>query len=241
MLPTTHGSIDIDQILATGPWFAELPSDIATEVRRLGRLASLNAGTSLFQQDGPPSGLHAVMSGELRIVALTANGNLNIAGIARPGDWVGFLSCLDKEPHVYSGVAQQDMQVFSLTPAAVASIFERDVATFRRLVAPELTVARQIYGFVMEDLGEPHRRIAARITGLGRWPYARSGGPLVPLEGLSQDELAMSVKLSRQTVNATLRGFEAKGLIELGYGRIKVLNPRALERIANFGLPREIR
>ena len=73
MLPTPHGSIDIDQILATGPWFAELPSDIATEVRRLGRLASLNAGTSLFQQDGPPSGLHAVMSGELRIVALTAN------------------------------------------------------------------------------------------------------------------------------------------------------------------------
>lgn len=231
-------SLDIDKVLRAAAWFAGLPSDIAAEVRRVGRLAAVSAGTPLFEQDGAPTGLHAVISGELRIVALTTEGNLNIAGIARPGDWVGFLSCLDKRPHVYSGVAQKDMHVFSLTPTAVSSIFERDVATFRHLLAPELTVARQFYGFVIEDVGEPHRRIAARIAGLGRWPYAQSGPPLAPLEGLRQDELAMSVKLSRQTVNATLRDFEAKGLIELGYGRIKVLDPQALERIVNFGLLR---
>lgn len=230
---------DIDQVLAAAPWFVGLPAEIAAAVRSQGRLTALAVGTSLFEQGGAPTGLHAVISGELRIVALASNGNLSISGIARPGDWVGFLSCLDGRPHVYSGVAQQDMHAFSLTPAAVSSIFERDVASFRHLLVPELNVARQFYGYLMEDYSEPQRKIAARIAGLGRWPYAQAGGPLVVIDGLKQDDLAMSVKLSRQTVNATLRSFEAKGLIELGYGKIKILNPRMLEQIAKFGLLRD--
>ena len=76
-----------------------------------------------------------------------------------------------------------------------------------------------------------------RTQGLG---YAYAGGPLAPLEELKQAELAASVKLSRQTVNATLRNFEARGLIELGYGRIRVLDPHALERIASYGRSQEV-
>jgi len=237
---TGGAKLDIDAVLGAGAWFSALPSPVATAVRNAGRLSSLPAGSSLFEQDGAPSGLHAVLTGELWVSAVSYSGDLKIVGIARPGDWVGFLSSLDGRPHAYSGVAQQDMQVFSLSPGAVEAIFEQDVATFRSLLSPELDVARQFYRFWIEDIGEPHRRIAARIIGLGRWAHAQPGTPLVPLEGLKQDELAMSVKLSRQTVNAALRDLQGEGLIELGYGRIRVLDPGGLERIARFGQGRDM-
>src|SRR3546814_12311745 len=67
-------------------------------------------------------------------------------GVIHPGEWVGYLSCLDGLPHAYSGIARYGARTLSLAPADVARIFERDVATYRLLLAPALAAERKQIG-----------------------------------------------------------------------------------------------
>jgi len=224
---------EIDATLGAGGWFASLPAEIRAEVLSAGTVRNLTAGKCLFDEDGAPTGLHAVLSGELHIIGLSADGNAITMGIIRPGDWTGFLTCLDNLPHFYSGIARADTRTFSLRQADVTRIFERDVATFRLLLMPELTVSRKLRRFLLDDFGRPlAQRVAARLSDLGRSPYQFPVGPVVPLRNFSQEELAMSVVATRPRINKILRDFAAKGMIELGYGQITVIDLPALERFA---------
>jgi len=217
-------------------WFGTLPTDIQAAVLEAGTMRSLVKDQALFVQGGEPTGLYAVISGELHIVGTNAGGNEAIMAIMRPGDWTGFLACLDGGPHAYSGLAIEPVTVFSLRPAAVRSIFERDVATFRLLLAPELAVSRKVGRYVVEDMALPlARRLAARLIDLGRWAYGSSEGPIVALDHISQEQLAMSVHGSRQKVNKILGDFSTRGFIEIGYGRVRVVDVAALEHFAKHG------
>src|SRR3546814_13550980 len=97
-------------------------------------------------------------------------------GVIHPGEWVGYLSCLDGLPHAYSGIARYGARTLSLAPADVARIFERDVATYRLLLAPELATERQLAQFIIESLGlPPVQRIAVPPCDLGLCPYGEFG------------------------------------------------------------------
>ena len=188
----------------------------------------------LFRQGAEPSGLHAVVTGELHITGVGLSGNDVIMAIVRPGDWTGFLACLDRRAHAYSAEAVVETTIFSLGSSAVAAIFETDVATYRLLQAPELNAARKLSHFVIEELSLPlAQRVASRLADLGRWAYGPSQGPVAALDNVSQEELAMSVHASRQKVNMILRDLAAQGLVEVGYGRLRVIDSAALDRFAH--------
>lgn len=232
MLSSKPSSYDID-ILKSGNWFASLPGSVQHFLADAGVLRTLTPSQMLFAQGSDPSGLHAVITGELHVTGTSVNGNDVIMAIIRPGEWTGFLTCLDHGPHAYSATAATEATIMSLRPAAVAAIFETDVATYRLLQSPELSAARKLAHFVIEDLGLPlAQRVAARLADLGRWAYGPPSGPVAELDHVSQEELAMSVHASRQKVNMILRDFVERGLIEIGYGRIRVLDLAALESFA---------
>ena len=219
--------------LRTDSWFADLPTPVQLAMIAAGTSKRLPAGRTLFHQGGTPSGLHAILEGEIHVTGVAPGGGEVIMAIVRPVEWVGCLTCLDGLPHAYSGTASGETTVFSVSPKAVASIFEVDVATYRLLELPELNAARKIANFVIADVGLPlAKRVAARLTDLGRWGYGRGTGPVAALENVNQEELAMSVHASRQKVNAILRDFTTHGWIEAGYGRIRVIDVEAMERFA---------
>lgn len=219
--------------LMTDLWFSRLPAHVQTAMIAAGSSSNLQPGRTLFHQGGDPTGLHCILSGELHVTGVAPGGGEVIMAIVRPVEWVGFLACLDGLPHAYSGTAASQTTLFTLAPKAVAAIFEVDVATYRLLEMPELNAARKLANFVISDFGLPlPKRVAARLTDLGRWGYGPASGPVAPLEKVSQEELAMSVHASRQKVNAILREFASQGWIEVGYGRIRVTDVEALEQFA---------
>lgn len=223
-------------ILTKSLWFGSLPADIQAAVLKAGAMRSLGKDHMIFVQGGESTGLHAIVAGEVHIVGTNAAGNEAIMAIMRPGDWTGFLACLDGGAHAYSAVAIKPATVFSLRPASVRAIFERDVATFRLLLAPELAVSRKVGRYVVEDMALPlARRLAARLIDLGRWAYGSSEGPIVALDHISQEQLAMSVHGSRQKVNKILGDFSTRGFVEVGYGSVRVVNVAALEHFAKHG------
>ena len=225
-----HGFIDV---LRLGQWFQTLPAEIQRRVIDAGTIRTLPLSQLVFRQGAEPSGLHAVVAGELHVTGVSPNGNDVIMGIIRPSDWTGFLACLDREAHAYSAQAVVETTIFSLSLPAVAAIFETDVATYRLLQAPELSAVRKLSHFVIEEMSLPlAQRVASRLADLGRWAYGPAQGPVAALENVSQEELAMSVHASRQKVNVILRDLASQGLIEVGYGCIRVIDSAALDRFA---------
>jgi len=220
-------------MLERGGWLATLPETVRQAVLESSSIRTIEPGGSLFEQDGPPTGLHGVFSGEIRVIAHSREGRAVIMGVIRPGEWVGFLSCLDGLPHVYSGVARHGATTLSLSQADIVKIFERDVATYRLLLAPELAAERKLHQFMIEGIGLPLiQRVAARLCDLGRWPYGPDAGPISSLDYISQEELAMSVGATRPRINEILRELAKRGMVELGYGRIVVRDITALEQFA---------
>ncbi|HKX88761.1 MAG TPA: Crp/Fnr family transcriptional regulator [Sphingopyxis sp.] len=227
---------ELETVLGAGAWFAALPPDVRAEMLAIGTARTIESGKYLYEEQGEPSGLHGLITGTLHIIGLSADGNAVTLGITRPGDWTGFLSCIDGLPHAYSAIAREKSRVFSLRPADVTRIFERDVPTFRLLIAPDLTIRRKLGRYIVDDVVLPlAQRVAARLGDLGRSPYDYPVGPIAPLRNISQEELAMSVAATRPRINEILRDFAARGLIELGYGRITVIDPDALGRFARDG------
>lgn len=218
-------------LLASSNWFRHLQPAVQADVSEHLTVVARPAGRALFHQGDPAAGLHVILSGELHVTGTATDGISTLMGILRPGDWTGFLAVLDADPYAFTATAVIESEVACLPLSAVRAIFERDVATYRLLVAPELMNARRNYHFFLETHGRsPLKRLAERLMELGRWPYSPRSGPVAPIE-VSQDALAAATRLSRQTINTLLRDLDARGLVELGYGRIKVTDPAALKAL----------
>ena len=220
-------------ILATNIWFSELDAHLREAIVVHLVTKRMSSGETLFQQGDPATGLYVLLAGEGRITGSSADGIPALIGILRPGDWTGFLAVLDGGPYAFAAEMATDGVAACLPISATNNIFGADVGSFRKLVAPELTIARRNYHFYLETHGRPAlRRVAERLMSLGRWPYATSKGPLAPLDNVSQDDLAAATRLSRQRINTALGELQRRSLIKTGYGHVSVLDPIRLGHIA---------
>lgn len=221
------------QPLREGPWFRSLNADVQEQVLAGLHIRKVPAGAQVFAQGEMPSGLHCILAGQAHVTGVSVAGRLSLIGILRPGDWVGYLACLDGAPYAFTGTCVVDSTVATLPTRSVRQIFERSVETYKALIAPELVASRRNYRFLVETIGSPPlQRLAERLMDLGRWPYARPDGPLSRLERVKQDQLAAATGMSRQTVNALLGQLEQLGLIEVSRGKVVVRDPTGLGRIA---------
>lgn len=224
-------------LLEKGSWFRALPDAVQQRLLDAGRERRIAPGSYLFRQGDQPSGLHAILDGQLHVIGTARTGHDLLMAIHRPGDWVGFLTCLDSLPHPLFGRAVTELSVLTIPTAAVSEIFECDVATYKLLLEPELRVDRSNYHWLVEMIVRPSlQRVAARLLQLSQWAHGGTHGgaqnPPSPIEHVNQEELATACTLSRQTMNNALRELEVKGLIQIGYGRIDILDGAALYNFA---------
>ena len=76
------------------------------------------------------------------------------------------------------------------------------------------------------------RRLAKRLLILAE-EHGRNMGRDVQVDvGLSQEDLANMLGATRESVNKVLRTFQQQGLIAYGRGRLRILNPQALQDVA---------
>ncbi len=233
MKEPSFSPVAIKFLFKSGSWFAQLPDDVQNALMTAGLCRNVRAGEKLYRQGDAATGLHGLISGELHITGSGSSGANLLMAIHRAGDWNGFLACIDKQPHAFSALAAVDCTTWSIPLDAITNIFEKDAATFRMLVVPEIRVARRAYHWLVEMTRRPpSQRIAERLIDLGRWTHSERSGPISPIENVNQDALAAATNVSRQTMNSALKALEALGLIKVGYGKIEILDIVALQEYA---------
>lgn len=217
--------------LQQGHWFAHLPASLQDSLLQAARPRTLGAGECLFQRGDVPCGLYAVLSGAVRVGAVSAEGKEALLALVEAPQWFGEISLFDGQPRTHDAFAEGPVNLLWVPQAALLALLEKHPQHWRDFA---LLMSQKLrWAFIaleQQALLSAAPRVAWRLLQIAAG-YGEVDGPRRVLH-LSQEQLALMLSLSRQTINQILKTLEQDGALHLRYGEIEILDPAHLERVA---------
>jgi CRP-like cAMP-binding protein len=198
-----------------------------------GRVERLAAGQRLFTRGDSDDGLYCVLDGLVRIGAASAAGKEALLAVIDPVNWFGEIALFDNRPRTHDAYAERDSELFHVPRAALAALLERTPAywhLFGLLLTQKLRLA---FDAIEEAALLPAAQRVARRLLLMAGGYGEPGALRRVLK-VPQEDLAMMLALSRQTINQVLKQFETQGALKLGYAEIEITDVQKLGALAEL-------
>jgi CRP/FNR family transcriptional regulator, cyclic AMP receptor protein len=208
---------DFAHFLDASPFFSGLEPDALDAISKLCRPRSLDATETLFLKGDVGDALYAVRRGRIRIGTGTDAGRRLTLNILGPGDVFGEVALLDGRPRTADAVATEPSELFMVQRRDFLDLLERRPKLAVQIVELLCERIRWMSERMEESVLMPLRaRLAQRLPALTE-DY---GSEL----DVSQEELAVFIGATRESVNRQLQAWRRKGLVELGRSRIRVLD-----------------
>ncbi len=220
------------ELLRSGRWFKALPEAFQDRLLDAGVRKTFAPGERLFSRGDPPSGLFAAIDGSVRVTATTEAGKEAILTLVEPPFWFGEIAVFDGLPRTHDAIAESEATVLHVPQSAIDAIL-RDEPRWWRDLALLVTAKLRLAFLVMEEaaIHPIPTRLARRLVTM-----AEAHGELEDRSkrvlDVPQEQLAMMLATSRQTVNQVLKDLEARGLVRLSYGRIEIVDLEGLRKAA---------
>lgn len=195
------------------PLLDELPQHVVRDFLTRARFVTVPPRGTVFQA-GDPTRVHLVISGRVKISRRGEHGRENILVIAGPGELLGSLDLFDQRPQPTTAVTLGPARIAELsTESMLEWLASHTGAAMRFIHLLVLRAQRQndalhdVFGL---DVGT--RLARAILREAQRFGRRTPEGIRVDL-GLSQEELALHVRASRESVNQSLAGFARQGWV----------------------------
>jgi CRP/FNR family cyclic AMP-dependent transcriptional regulator len=215
------------KVLASG-WLKEKTPEFQDAVLREARIRRYEGGQYTHHIGDDPGGFYGIADGSFGVITQSPTMGTVMGHIMRRGDWFGQRPMVIGKSRSLAFRAMEEATVFYISLQAVetvsqslpearwqfASLAEHNLETTIRVIS-DLLIRRS------------DRRIAAvllRVAGVPDDGRSRDFHKC----SLTQSDLAELANVSRHLVNATLKAFEDRGWIKIGYGKMSVLNAKAL-------------
>jgi CRP-like cAMP-binding protein len=197
--------------------FEELPGDDVEALRRFAIRRTYPPGTSLFRQGERPRELLIIEEGEVELVYETSAERL-VVQILYAGSSVDHLAILLGIPYPYSAVTLNEATLLHLrldTVRTLEELFPEIVFRWLRLLAHALDRAHQR---LLEMAGK------SAVEQVSHALLHESAERNQPTIELTQEELAATLALSRQTVSRALHALAREGAIKPERRRLRLLD-----------------
>jgi CRP/FNR family transcriptional regulator, cyclic AMP receptor protein len=218
---------DVKSILRQTDLLRSVPAEVLDAVATASRLRAFRRGQVVFTQGDPSDALFVVISGRVKVVVRSADGGELTLTIIQPGGVFGELGIADGGPRSADADALDECQLLLIPLETVQGICAREPPVVQALLNSTTATLRRLTeaasDLVFLDLP---RRVAKVLLSLPR------GGDGIIRPALSQEELAHQAGGTRQSINATLRGFERRGWIEVHDRAVTIKQAPALRRFA---------
>jgi len=202
---------------------------VEREFRAACRRHRYRAGEVIFHEGDPAGSLHLIERGHVAVRLTTERGEEAIIDVLRPGESFGEQALIDT-----SGV-----RTASVSAIDRAETLALDAITFVRLGEENPQIVRFVMMVLAERLRStnrelldalcvvPERRLARRLVRLAD-QFGDGEGPVtVPV---IQADIAAMIGVTRPTANRLLQRAQADGLVDLGRGRVVVVDRDGLRR-----------
>jgi CRP-like cAMP-binding protein len=192
-------------------------------------------GQLIFHQGDPGESLFLVAEGLVKVLLPSPEGGEMVLVTFEPPSSFGELALLDGGPRSASAEAVEDTKLIVLTRATMLDLLREHPELADLLLSALGRIIRrlteQASDLVFLDL---HGRVAKLLISLAHDRGEATEEGLVLDLHLTQTDLASMVAGSRQSVNQILRGFEARGYLELRGRTIVLKKSDSLRRRAGM-------
>lgn len=203
--------------------FQWLPADIARKFRRCLRTRHYAAGQVIYWHGDSGSEMYRIASGSVRIITRTDEGREVIYLRFCAGDFFGVASLIDNDtrPHTAEAATATTLELLSKRELDELRWEHRELDD--ALLRLMCRMMRYSSGLVSDiSLNTLEKRVAARILQEAQSQPLNENGRI--FVSISQAEIALMVKSSRQTVNKILQKFQEYGLVETEYNNIHIVD-----------------
>ena len=218
-------STDITDVLRRTDLFRSVPAGEIEAIVAEARLRTFRRGQVVFTTGDPGDSLLVVLSGRVKVVARSVDGDELTLAIVQPGNVFGELSVTDGGPRSADAEALEESRLLVVPREAVQDVCSRvpsvALALANSIAATLRRLTEEASDLVFLDLP---RRVAKVLLA-----QPRDGDGNIR-QKMNQEQLAHQVGGSRQSVNIALRGFERRGWIEVHGRAVTVKEAAALGR-----------
>jgi CRP/FNR family transcriptional regulator, cyclic AMP receptor protein len=232
-MTASFSSNELAARLGRSAWFRSAPAAMQAQMVESGRVERLLAGERLFTRGDSDDGLYCVLDGLIRIGAASSSGKEALLAVIEPVNWFGEIALFDNRPRTHNAYAERDAELFHLPRAALDAMLARSPAywhVFGLLLTQKLRLA---FEAIEETALLPAAQRVARRLLLMAGGYGEPGALRRTLK-VPQEDLAMMLALSRQTINQVLKQFETQGALKLRYAEIEIVDARKLAALADL-------
>jgi CRP/FNR family cyclic AMP-dependent transcriptional regulator len=229
-------AIDKRALLLAHPLFGRLGPELVDRLSSYAVTKSVTRGATIFAKGDPGNSLFAVCTGNVKIMAPSAEGKDTVFNMLKEGDIFGEIALLDGHPRTADAVAATDCELLVIErrnfvplvhshPEIALKLIEVLCERLRR-------TSEQVEDVTFLDLPT---RLAKALLRLAESADTEEGGVI----HITQREIGQLIGMSRESTNKQLRTWEQRKWLRLERGGIVLLAPKAIATIAAAGADAE--
>jgi CRP-like cAMP-binding protein len=205
-----------------------VPSEDVQRLLQLARRRTFRRGEVVFHRGDPADSMHLVAKGRFAIRVITPLGDQATIAVRGPGESFGEMALVgEKEGRAATVEALEEAETFCVYETEFARLRREHPSVNEFLIRLLGTEVRIMNERLLEALYLPvERRVLRRLSELTRL-YSAGADDVVQIP-LTQEELAGLAGTSRATVNAVLGDAQARGLVELRRGKVRIVDRAGL-------------
>jgi CRP/FNR family transcriptional regulator, cyclic AMP receptor protein len=219
-------------LLRAGTWFQFLPADLQERLLSMMSIRRLDSGQCLFARGDAPDGMYCVVEGAIRITAISEGGKEALLTIVEQPHWFGEIALFDGKPRTHDAWSEGSTVLVHLQQESLRKMLDAHPAYWPEFGLLLTQKIRTLFLAVEEIALLPApsrlaRRLVLIAEGYGEWKDRSRRSIQIP-----QEQLALMLSLSRQTVNQILKELASQGAIRLARGGIEITDIDMLRRLA---------
>ena len=203
-----------------------LSEELCKQIEREGTLRCYEAGDVLYHQGESLDSVFFILSGLVNLWMDTPEHNRSLLNIVGPGTVLGDALLVDSGVRIYNCTTLAPCSVYKIPKAFMQNLANTNIE-FSQFLNKELTIKLRAicHSFYRSRLASKTQCLADILLEIS----VRSGLDTV---SITQSQLSHMVGCSRPKIIAELKVLEEQALIRTRYGKIKLMDPSGLKKVA---------
>lgn len=210
--------------------FSTWPDEAIARLIAHAEVLIVEPGTCVHRTGDPAKHVSLLVAGSMNLSREMPGGRTFTGGLHLAGEFHGLGPTIAQAPHMFTAICKEKTVLVRIPGELVREM----IAGNGRLSFPLFAaLERRHLRAQIRHASAAVESMQARVAGLLKSIDSRSGcGRSGSEVNLSQDEIAMMLGTRRQVVNRVLREMAVKGVVEVRYGRISIIDSSKLDQMA---------